>query len=86
MLHSSKVLRRLIAAKLLGISGGLVAHAGRVGCEDGPAVPGLRQEVEQRQVKISDAPKFIDQPAEVQQRAVARTLRGESGITAQDVR
>ena len=59
------------AAKLLGVSRSMLTLANRVLAEDGPAVPDLREMVERGQVRVSDAAQVLDQPQEIQRRAVA---------------
>ena len=66
------------AALRLGVSKRSIANVGRVLAEDSAAIPTLRQAVESGRVKVSDAAKAIDQPAEVQEQALDRVLRGES--------
>ena len=69
------------SAKLMNVSLRSVRQAGKVISEDSPAVPALRHAVEaagERRVNVSDAAKVVDQPAEVQEQALDRVLRGES--------
>ena len=69
------------SAKLMNVSPRSVRQAGKVISEDSPAVPALRHAVEaagKRRVNVSDAAKVVDQPAEVQEQALDRVLRGES--------
>ena len=77
------------SAKLMNVSLRSVRQAGKVLSEDSPAVPALRQAVEavgQRRVKLSDAAKVVDQPAEVQDQALDWVLRGESKTISSAVR
>ena len=62
------------AALRLGVSKRSIANVGRVLAEDSAAIPTLRQAVESGRVKVSDAAKAIDQPAEVQEQALDRVL------------
>ena len=66
------------AALLLGVSRRSVTNVGRVLGEDSAAIPTLRMAVESGRVKASDAAKAVDQPAEVQEQALDRVLRGAS--------
>ena len=69
------------SAKLMNVSPRSVRQAGKVISEDSPAVPALRHAVEaagERRVAVSDAAKIVDQPAEVQEQALDRVLRGAS--------
>ena len=64
------------AAALLRVSGRTLIHAARVLSEDSPAVPAGRLAVEQGRVTVSDASRVIDEPAEVQLRALERVTGG----------
>ena len=66
------------AALRLGVSRRSVTNVGRVLGEDSAAIPTLRKAVESGRVKVSDAAKAVDQPAEVQEQALDRVLRGAS--------
>ena len=66
------------AAALLRVSRRTVAHAARVLSEDSPAAPAVRLAVEQGRVTVSDASRVIDEPAEVQLRALERVISGGS--------
>ena len=66
------------AAIRLGISRRSITHVGRVLAEDSAAIPTLRQAVASGRVKVSDAARAVDQPAEVQEQALDRVLRGAS--------
>ena len=67
------------AAALLRVSGRTVIHAARVLSEDSPAVPaGRRLAVEQGRITVSDASRVMDEPAEVQPRALERVTGGGS--------
>ena len=55
-----------------------VIHAARVLSEDSPAVPAGRLAVEQGRITVSDASRVMDEPAEVQPRALERVIRGGS--------
>ena len=48
----------------------------RVLSEDSPAVPAGRLAVEQGRITVSDASRVMDEPAEVQPRALERVIRG----------
>ena len=75
-LHNSFTWRE--AAALLRVSGRTVAHAARVLSEDSPAAPAGRLAVEQGRVTVSDASRVMDEPAEVQLRALERVTGGGS--------
>ena len=66
------------AAALLRMSRRTVAHAARVLSEDSPAVPAVRLAVEQGRVTVSDASRVMDEPIEVQLRALERVTGGGS--------
>ena len=66
------------AAALPRVSGRTVIHAARVLSEDSPAVPAGRLAVEQGRITVSDASRVMDEPAEVQPRALERVIRGGS--------
>ena len=66
------------AAALLRVSGRTVIHAARVLSEDSPAAPAVRLAVEQGRVTVSDASRVMDEPAEVQLRALERVTGGGS--------
>ena len=70
------------AAALLRVSGRTVIHAARVLSEDSPAAPAVRRAVEQGRVTVSDASRVMDEPAEVQLRALERVTGGGSGNLA----
>ena len=70
------------AARRLGVSRRSVTNVGRVLAEGSGAIPTLRQAVESGRVKVSDAAKAVDQPAEVQEQALARVLSGASKTIA----
>ena len=53
-------------------------HAARVLSEDSPAVPAGRLAVEQGRITVSDASRVMDEPAEVQLRALERVTGGGS--------
>ena len=55
-----------------------MAHAARVLSEDSPAVPAVRLAVEQGRITVSDASRVMDEPAEVQPRALERVIRSGS--------
>ena len=55
-----------------------MAHAARVLSEDSPAVPAGRLAVEQGRITVSDASRVMDEPAEVQLRALERVTGGGS--------
>ena len=64
------------AAARLEVSPRLVRDTGRIMAADRPAAPALRQAVRARRVKISDAKRALEQPAEVQEAALARLASG----------
>ncbi len=66
------------AAALLRVSGRTVIHAARVLSEDSPAAPAGRLAVEQGRITVSDASRVMDEPAEVQPRALERVIKGGS--------
>ena len=74
------------AALRLQVGRRLVTSVGRVLADDSGAIPTLRQAVESGRVKISDAAKAVDQPAEVQEQALARVLSGASKTISSAVR
>ena len=74
------------AALRLGVSRSSVTKVARVLAEDSAAISTLRQAVASGRVKVSDAAKAVDQPAEVQEQALERFLRGESKTIASAVR
>ena len=79
-MHSSFTQREVAA--LLRVSGRTVIHAARVLSEDSPAVPAGRLAVEQGRITVSDAPRVMDEPAEVQPRALERvTGAGSRNLT-----
>ena len=53
-----------------------MAHAARVLSEDSSAAPAVRLAVEQGRVTVSDASRVIDEPVEVQLRALERVISG----------
>ena len=55
-----------------------MAHAARVLSDDSPAAPAVRLAVEQGRVTVSDASRVMDEPAEVQLRALERVTGGGS--------
>ena len=55
-----------------------MAHAARVLSEDSPAAPAGRLAVEQGRITVSDASRVMDEPAEVQLRALERVTGGGS--------
>ena len=55
-----------------------MAHAARALSEDSPAAPAGRLAVEQGRVTVSDASRVMDEPAEVQLRALERVTGGGS--------
>ena len=65
-------------ARLLGVSPRMVSHAARVLSEDGPAAPAVRAAVERGEIKVSDAARIIDRPAEVQELALERVRSGSA--------
>ena len=73
------------AALRLGVSRRSVTNVGRVLAEDSAAISTLRQAVASGRVKVSDAAKAVDQPAEVQEQALERVLGGESKTIASAV-
>ena len=74
------------AALRLGVSKRSITNVGRVLAEDSAAISTLRQAVESGRVKVSDAAKAVDQPAEVQEQALDRVLRGASKTISNAVR
>ena len=67
------------AAALLRVSGRTVIHAARVLSEDSrTAGTAGRLAVEQGRITVSDASRVMDEPAEVQPRALERVIRGGS--------
>ena len=74
------------AALRLRVSRRSVTNVGRALAEDSGAIPTLRQAVESGRVKISDAAQAVGQPAEVQEQALDRVLRGASKTISSAVR
>ncbi len=70
------------AADLFHVSRRLVVHAGRIFGKDSQAVPELRQAADQGAVAVSDASRVVDQPPEVQLRALAMVESGSSKTLA----
>ena len=66
------------AADLFHVSRRLVVHAGRIFGKDSQAVPELRQAADQGAIAVSDASLVVDQPPEVQLRALAMVENGTS--------
>ena len=66
------------AADLFHVSRRLVVHAGRIFGKDSQAVPELRQAADQGAVAVSDASRVVDQPPEVQLRALTMVESGRS--------
>ena len=64
------------AAARLEVSPRLVRDTGRIMAADRPAAPALRRAIRARRVKISDAKRALEQPAEVQAAALARLASG----------
>ena len=65
------------AAETFGISESKLKQARKVLMRNGPAVPELRQAVLEWRIKVSDASRIVNQPAEVQRQAVERKLKGQ---------
>ena len=74
------------AALRLRVSRRSVTNVSRVLAEESGAIPTLRQAVESGRVKISDAARAVDQPAEVQEQALDRVLSGVSKTISSAVR
>ena len=66
------------AADLFHVSRRLVVHAGRIFGTDSRAVPELRQAADQGAIAVSDASLVVDQPPEVQLRALEMVENGTS--------
>ncbi len=64
----------------------MVSHAARVLSEDGPAAPAVRAAVESGEIKVSDAARIIDRPAEVQELALERVRSGPARTVTNAVR
>ncbi len=65
------------AARLLNVSNESIRRASKVLRPDSPAVPALRDAVENGVIKVSDAAAVVDKPAEVQVRATQRVLEAQ---------
>ena len=74
------------AADLFHVSRRLVLHAGRVFRSAGQAIPELRQAADQGDVAVSDASRVVDQPPEVQVRALEMVQGGRSKTVARAAR
>ena len=74
------------AAARLEVSPRLVRDTGRIMAADSPAAPALRQAVRARRVKVSDAKRALEQPAEVQEAALARVESGAAKTLGRAVR
>ena len=73
------------AALRLQVSRRSVTNVAQLLAEDSAAISTLRQAVASGRVKVSDAAKAVDQPAEVQEQALERVLGGESKTIASAV-
>ena len=65
------------AAKLLNVSDDSIQRASKVLRPDGPAVPVLRDAVENGSIKVSDAAAVVNKPAEIQERATQRVMKAQ---------
>ena len=74
------------AALRLRVGRRSVTTVARVLAEESGAIPRIRQAVESGRVKISDAARAVDQPAEVQEQALDRVLSGASKTISSAVR
>ena len=74
------------AADLFHVSRRLVLHAGRVFRSASQAIPELRQAADQGDVAVSDASRVVDQPPEVQVRALEMVQGGRSKTVARAAR
>ena len=67
------------AAKLLNVGNNSIRRAGKVLRPDGPAVPVLREAVENGSIKVTDAAAVVNKPAEIQVRATQRVMEAQHG-------
>ena len=74
------------AASLFKVSPRLVTHAIRVFSDDSTATPELRQAVREDRVAVSDASQIVQEPPEVQRRAMRLAASGEVRTVAEGVR
>ena len=74
------------AAARLEVSPRLVRDTGRIMAADSPAAPALRRAVRARRVKVSDAKRALEQPAEIQEAALARVESGAAKTLGRAVR
>ena len=74
------------AATQYGVSPRMVSHGARVFAEDSPATPELQQAVRQDRVSVSDASQVIEEPAEVQRRALGLVASGEARTVVEGAR
>ena len=74
------------AANLLGVNDRTVQRAGRILRDDSPATPELRKAVELGGIKINDAVRVVDEPPEIQRRAIEMVTKGETKTATSAVR
>lgn len=74
------------AARLLNIDDKTIYRAGKIFSDDGTAAPELRVAVESGGIKLTDAEKVIDEPPEVQRRAVEMVVSGNAKNATNAVR
>ena len=70
------------AAERFNVSRRSVSHAGKVTGRDSRAVPALQQAAEQGTVTVSDASRAVNQPPEIQLRALELVHRGTARTIA----
>ena len=74
------------AALRLRVSRRSITNVAQLLAKESTAFPTLRQAIEGGRVKVSDAAKVVDQPAEVQEQALDRVLSGASKTISRAVR
>ena len=77
-----RIFRRMTqedAAALVGVSPRLVSYASNVLSADSPAVPQLRQAVKNGQASVYDASRVVNEPPDIQRRAVDLVVGGKAG-------
>ncbi len=71
------IITREKAAQRFRVSVKSISTYIRVTAEDGPASPALRQAVDQKRIKSSDAARILDRPHEVQDKALDLVVNGK---------
>ena len=76
-----RIFRRMTqedAAALVGVSPRLVSYAGNVLSADSPAVPQLRQAVKNGHASVYDVSRVVNEPPNIQRRAVDLVVTGQA--------